>query len=359
MDSGVLFDSNPQMRAFPGEIALFAVAATLYLLFLPLDVPNAPPAPGALGSLAVAAFGALPLGDGALRARLPAVLLAAATLLLLARHAHEGSDAPVDGRNRRDTDTVAALAGSAVVGATVGYIMLATRSAAGAASLALTAAAFVFSARLMRNLGSASAGLALAMAAGFCTGADVAIAALVWPPALAVTAWALRRGERWPLCAPLLFAAGAGVSLAAVVPGGNLRDLAGAVTLGPLPAALGALSPSGLRGAMVLGLGLARELGVMATLLALAGLGALLARRPAAAIFPFWFVLAGLVVASAAHRAGVEAHGAFVVAVAALAFPVTAGISALSSNMGRARAAVAATLGIIALAEPTFRLLAP
>ncbi len=372
--------------SFPpgGETLLAGTAVVFYAALVPLipvggyETSAEPQAAGALAAIAAAVF---PAGDGASRGRLAAVFAAAIGLSLVARFAGEGAAA----RSARGghphgegSDGLAGLAATGVVAVATGYLALATRSAPGAVSVTVVAGALLLMVRVAQDPGAGRSGLVLGVCAGLCAGEDGAAAAVAWPPAAAVTLWALRRGERWPLVAPLAFAAGSGASLALAVgtwtgaPPAPLVYIAHALSLGPLREALSSwwvglpssglpssvLPSSGLPSALssVLGLGLVlgREMGMVASLLALVGVAVLFGRRPGSAILVLWTAAAGLTVAAASRAAGMDGRTAFSLATVALAPAIAAGISALSAVMGRARLATTAALGIIALVEPVF-----
>ena len=70
--------------------------------------------------------------------------------------------------------------------------------------------------------GDRRAGLALFLVAGLALGLHASFRLLLLPPLVLGAAWRLRRGDRWPLLAPLLFAVGA--SVLAYLPVAAARD---------------------------------------------------------------------------------------------------------------------------------------
>src|SRR5581483_5445836 len=148
--------------------------------------------------------------------------------------------------------------------------------------------------------------------------------ALVALPAAVVWLWALRRGERWPLAAPVLFAAGGAVALLPVAVSDaplSLHQLL--APLWPTRAA-----PALTRAAALV---VANQVGVVALLLAGIGCVVLATRAPVALLL---LAFGG----AAALRTAAPAAG---LAEALLAAPVAVGIGHLAAKLGRAQLAAA------------------
>jgi hypothetical protein len=170
---------------------------------------------------------------------------------------------------------------------------------------------------------------------------------VLWPPGVLITVWALHRGERWPLFAPVAFVAGLGVVLAPVA--------AGAVdTLGAVTARLAA--PFGGGGVTagqvgVVAVEAAEQLGVVGLLLASVGLAVLVVRAPFVGTLAVLPSAVGLMAASAAP--GTEAAGTgSALALLGLAAPLGIGVVFLSNRLGFARLPAALVLGVTALVVP-------
>ena len=88
------------------------------------------------------------------------------------------------------------------------FLEIATMRPAAAVDFVLFAAIALCLETIRRDPARSSVGLGLALLCGLAAGAGWSIRAVAWPVASALTAWALRRGERWPLLAPTVFVAG-------------------------------------------------------------------------------------------------------------------------------------------------------
>lgn len=298
-----------------------------------------------VAGLLARASAVLPLADPPWRAVLPSALAAAVALALVVRQA-------CDVLGGGPLAALAAAAAAAATGLSLRFFLAGAVPGDAGVAAAFVAGAMLLSERIARVPADTRAGLGLAFVAGLGAGCPAAVAALVWPPAVALTLLALRRGERWPLVAPLLFVAGSGVVLGALVvsPGLGVADVAARLPLASFRTAF-SVRPAAL---VLTAAGLARELGeqigVVALLLAVVGTAVLLVRARVALAFCVWIVAAALVVAAGlpeGARAAALAAGAV-----ALALPVGAGVLYLAERMGRARIATAVALSIIANVWP-------
>jgi hypothetical protein len=319
--------------------------------------------------LAIRVLACLPVGDLATRASLASAVAGALAVALLGRVCWHALRLVRDRRGQPPAPAMEAVAssGAAVVaGLALGPFAAATAPGPTAATLALVSAAWLCVVRLLRAPDDARAGAALALVAGLAAGVSPSAAALSWGPALATWLWALRRGTRWPLVAPLLFVAGLGVSLAAVAiavapaPAGRL-----AASLWPAPllahraatrlAAIEAAEQVGVVGVLLAGAGLlvvaaARSPG----LFALCAAGLLGTIGIAAGTAPAAGAAAGLLGAAgiAAGTAPAAAAAAAPLAAAAAAIPLAIGLGHVAERMGRAGVATAAALAVIAAVSP-------
>lgn len=358
-------------RTWPAlDPALFVASLVIYVAGTPLgldrvaaasrvaaalgDVSQGLGAPLAL--LVSRLVGYLPLGDGAARANLASVLLAALAIMLLGRlcadllaalrppaHARQGE---------RDFLYEPLLAAGAALagGLSLATFHAATSAGSASATLALLAGAWLAALPLLRAQGGARHGFALAGLSGLAAGVDPVAGPLLWPLAFGLWLWDLRRGSRWPLLAPVLFVAALGGSLLATTAasGGS------ASVLHPLSG----LWPSGIHDrALVVGTAaeLSDELGVVGLLLGGLGTLALLKRAPLVACwFGFTLVTALLLghppgqngVSFESTRAGLPA------ALLAAAVPISAGAAALAARLGRARTVTAIVLAALAVVSP-------
>jgi hypothetical protein len=198
---------------------------------------------------------------------------------------------------------------------------------------------------IRRDPARVSTGLGLAFLCGLAAGAGWSIRAVAWPVAAVLTVWALRRGTRWPLLAPMVFVAGGGVALAGVV----AATVEPPVTLGPWWREIIAHDrfPDLATARAALSLW-ADDLGVLALLVVGVGGIALLWRRSAETIF--------LVLLSASAAAASLGDGdvllARLILIAGAALPIVRGHATLVRPFGRARGAVALVLGVIIVTWP-------
>ena len=330
--------------------------------------------------LAIRVLACLPVGDLATRASLASAVAGALAVALLGRVCWHALRLVRDRRGQPPApamETVASSGAAVVAGLALGPFAAATAPGPTAATLALVSAAWLCVVRLLRAPDDARAGAALALVAGLAAGVSPAAAALSWGPALATWLWALRRGTRWPLVAPLLFVAGLGVSLAAVAiavapaPAGRL-----AASLWPSPllahraatrlAAIEAAEQVGVVGVLLAGAGLlvvaaARSPGLFALCAAglLGAIGIAAGTAPAAGAAAGLLGAAGIAAgtapfAAAAPFAAVAPFGAVAapLAAAAAAIPLAIGLAHVADRMGRAGVATAAALAVIAAVSP-------
>lgn len=308
-------------------------------------------APGAAPFVLVAKAAALlPLGNVAMRINLLSSLLAALALWMVYR-------------------AVRAIAGGVLgetCGALAALLLLAgalwrpgTVASLGAPTAAVTALALWLAVRIAgEDAGErAGAGRLLALLAGLAWGLSPSLAMGLVPPLAALSLARLRRGDRWPLLAPLAFALGAAVLLllplapSQTLPGPRTASAlwrfafaghgleASAATVAGAAAALGRLAS-----------GLERDLGLPSLAAAGVGLAQLIARRRAVGLSAAWLIVAGA--AGDENRAAASVATAFA-AGAGLAWLAERMIGRGASSAGRA-ALVAGALGSMAVAPAAF-----
>ncbi len=358
-DVGMPFLANRRLRTWV-ELALGGAVLLTGALALPLGLaslasaplvgsgyalapagvgPSVPP----LAALVIRAFACLPLGDVATRANLASVVAAALAAVWLTRLALEvlaEVTAPPDGATRpareATCEAIAAAGAVACVMFALGVFVAATSAAGSAMTLALLAGFWVRAFRLYRSPDSPREGLVLALLAGLALGADGLAVLVCWPVALALWGRALRRGDRWPLFAPLLAVAGAGLGLFGALDAGIAGWLGATFSALLAPAAA---EPDRL--VLQSAADAVTEIGPIAALAAAVGLVVLAARVPRLALAT---VLAG---GTALLLAGPGAA-----ALAPAAVPLAVGISHLAGKLGPARAAAALVIGVVALGWP-------
>ncbi len=361
-------------RAWPAlDPALFASTLVVYAAGLPLGLDRVAAAPKVAAGLALDTTGLaqgtpldvlaarviayLPLGDAATRANLAAALLGALAVTLVGRlcvnllalfrptpHARLGP-------HHFAYEPLVAAGAALTTGLSLAVYQAVTSAGAAAATLVLLAAAWLAAVRLLSGSGRPGHGLALALLAGLAAGVDPIAGPLLWPLALGLWIWELRRGERWPLWAPLLFVAGLGATV--------LATTAASQTPLNLTGVLRSSWPSGTHGGAALtanALELCDEVGVVALLLGGLGVLKLLVRAPLVAIWCGFTVLTALLLGHGPQhtdRAFEPARGALPAAVLAAALPIGAGIVHLAGRLGRARPPVAMVLAVLSLISPT------
>ena len=329
-------------------------------------ITEAMPLAGVLSRAATLA----PIGEVGARPHAVAVLSAAAALAFLLALLRSGAgDVPSDDavrsqrwRSATEHNGSAAVAvGLLLVAVSRPFLAIATVRPGGAVDFALIMGILVLVETVRSDTTRSSVGLGLAFLCGLAAGAGWPIRAAMWPVATAVTIWALRRGERWPLLAPTLFVAGGGVALGGVVPVAAEPP----VTLGlwlhqvVLPRGTQDLSTllsaflSTPRSTVLSTLGSALswvvdDIGVLAALAVAVGCWALVWTRSSKSIFCVLLLAA----AAAASLANGDVLLARLMLIAAAALPITRGHAALAQPFGRARGAAAIVLGVVIVLWP-------
>jgi hypothetical protein len=363
--------SDLSRRTWPAlEPALFVGSLVVFVAGTPLGLDRVAAAsavaagltvttqePGTpVALLAVRLVGYLPLGDGAARANLAAGLLAALATTLLGRlcvdllvalrpppHARQS---PRDFLYEPWLAAGAALAG----GLALATFHTATSAGAASATLALLAGAWWAALPLLRAKGRAGRGFALAGLSGLAAGVDPVAGPLLWPLALGLWLWELRRGSRWPLLAPLLFVAALGGSL--------LASTAASATPGHVTHLLGSLWPTGMHDSAAVvktAAELADELGVVGLLLGGVGTLALFRRAPLVAFWLGFTLVTALLLGHSPAQSGLyfeSTRAGLPAALLAAAVPMSVGAAEVAARLGRARIVTAIVLAALAVVSP-------
>ena len=309
-----------------------------------------------LALLATRLVACLPLGDRAARANLAAALLAALATTLLGRLCADLLAAlrppPHARQGQRDFLYEPWLAAGAALAGGLSLAMFQAATSAGAASatLALLAGAWLAALPLLRAGGGAGRGFALAGLSGLAAGVDPVAAPLLWPLALGLWVWELRRGSRWPLLAPLLFVAALGGSL--------LATTAASGGSGTLLHPLGSLWPAGIHDrALVVRTAteLCDELGVVGLLLGGLGTLALFRRAPLVAFWLGFTLVTALLLGHPPAQRGLDfepTRAGLPAALMASAVPISAGAIEVAARLGRARIVTAIVLAALTVVSP-------
>ncbi len=358
-------------RAWPAlDLVVFAVTLPLYAAAVPLGLgrveaaasvaagitvdPDPQGAPLAL--LAMRLIQYLPVGDVGFRANLTSAIFGALAMALLARLAVELvtplRPPPSARQDARAFLAEPIAAGGAALAAALSLGTFAAATSAGfcTPTLVVLLAGLLAELVLLRDIGNKAAGLALSCLAGVAEGVEPTVALVLWPVLLALAIWALRKGARWPLWAPLgLLAALGGFALARAAASSvppSARDL----FVTPFT-----LIPRGRAALWSTATEIADQAGVVGVLLAAVGLFALAVRTPVVAAWLALNLVTCTLFASFAVVAEPEIASflpALPMAIAVVFALACVGVWHVSSRLGRARVAAALTLTVI-LAFPS------
>jgi hypothetical protein len=356
-------------RAWPAlEPVVFALVLVAYASAVPLGLGSVEAAPrvAAAISLDAAKQGTplallltrlleyLPVGDLALRANLMSCLSAALAAALLARLAFElvvVFRPPPSARQFAGMflhEPVAAGGSALAAALSLATFEAGTTAGATALTLALLVGALLAELALLRDIGNAGAGLALASLAGLSAGVGPMAGPVLWPVLAGLTFWGLRKGARWPLFAPLCFLSALGgfalaTSAVSSVPV-SMRD----VFVSPF-----SFAPQGSAVLWRTAVEIADQVGAVGTLLALIGFALLVSR---AAVTAAWLALnlaTCLLFANLANAPAGGSVGAALPMAIGVAFVFgCVGLVHVASRLGRARLAGALTLAVILIFSP-------
>lgn len=298
----------------------------------------------------------LPIGDLVLRANLMSWVASALATALLARLAVEliavfrppPSARLLAGRFLHEP----IAAGGAALAAALSLSSFEAGVTAGATSLtlALLVGALLAELVLLRDLLNTNAGLFLASLAGLSAGVGPMAGPVLWPVLAGLSVWALRKGARWPLFAPLCFVAALGgfalASSAASSASMSLRE----VFVSPF-----VVMPQGRAALGMTAVEIGDQVGAVGVVLAAIGLFVLFSR---AAVTAAWLALNLFTCLLFANLGNASAGGAMSVRAALpMAIAVTCllgcvGLVHVSARLGRARLAGAVTLAVILVFSP-------
>ena len=360
-----------QGRAWPAlDLVVFSAALLLYAMAVPLGLgrieaasqvaaavaldPGRHGAPLALFATRLAAY--LPLGDLAFRANLMSCIACAVAMALIARLsvALIALFRPPPSA-RQDAGMFLyepiAAGGSALAAA----LALATFEAGVTASTTAPTLVVLFGAllaelALLRDIGNTTAGLVLAGLAGLSAGVGPMVGPVLWPVLAGLALWALRKGARWPLFAPLCFVATFGGFALASSAASSVELSIHDVFVSPF-----VVVPQGRAALWLTAVEIGDQVGAVGVLLAVIGVCVLFSR---AAVVGAWLALnlvtcllfANLVQAPGAGS--MSARAALPMAIAVTCVLACAGLVHVSARLGRARLAAALALAVILVFSP-------
>lgn len=358
---------SPRRPGATLDAVLFAAALVAYALGVPLGLARVEVAPAVAAGIALdggqgtpifavlvaRVVGYLPLGDLALRANLASALVAALAVVLIGRLCSRTlgvlrplATAREDGRSFAH-EPIAVAAAALAVALSLSTFELGTTAGSAAATWALLAAGLLVGLSLLRDFGAAPAGCGLAALAGLTGGVDAVAGPLLWPLLVGLGIWALRKGARWPLLAPLAVVSGWG---AAVL--GAVASSTHPVSLAEVVVPIGRIAARAGAGLAATAFELVDQIGVVGILLAVIGLCTLAVR---AAVPVAWLGLTLVSAMMVAHPAVVgpgPGRAALPVAVAIAAVFAAAGLLHVAGRLGRARLAAAVALAVMLVLTP-------
>jgi hypothetical protein len=307
-----------------------------------------------LGLIAIRLAAYLPLGDLGFRGNFASCLLLSLAVawmgrlcvdfLVLLRPSREAR------QGWRDFlyEPIAATGAALTVAFSLASYESATTVGQSAFTLMLVVAAWQCVASLIRGQKKVSKGLCLAALAGGSSCVHPIAAVLLWPVLLVIGVWSLRQGERWPLLSPGVFLlAFGGTALATFaaspIPISGRELMAGfsypiGFGIQHLPAAI---------------LRLTDALGVIGCLLACIGILIFLPRFLLLGVWLLFTLVTALVCSEPLPVLATEPpRFALTLALFICAPMVACGIFQVASKLGRARAAAALTLSVMAFVVP-------
>lgn len=359
-------------RAWPAvDMLVFGGALVLYAAAVPLGLGRIEAAPQVAAALALDAHldahrqGAplallvirllqyLPVGDIALRANLVSCLAAAGAVTLVARVGLKLSALfrpPPSARQATGMflyEPVAACGSALAAGLALATFEAGVSAGSTALTLVVLLGALLAELALVRDIGNGSAGLALAGLAGLSGAVGPMVGPLVWPVLLGLALWALRKGARWPLFAPLCMVATLGgfalaASAASTVPL-SLRE----TFVAPF-----VVQPQGRGELWRTALEIGDQVGVVGVLLAAIGVVVLFSRATLVGAWLALNLVTCLLFANLAETPVMPVRAAFPMAIAATCLFACVGLLHVSSRLGRARLAAACALAVILAFPP-------
>lgn len=314
-----------------------------------------------LADVLARAFALLPFGEAGIRGLGVAgisTLLALAFLVAAVRGLSlgpgdglpRGSGAPVAVHGARGLSLLSIGAGISLLCVCRPFLETATGHPATAVELGLLIATILAMAAVRRSPRRASVGMALALLCGLGAGVGWPVRAATWPPALVISTWALRRGQRWPLLSPTLFVAGCGIALAGVVdaPPSVPVTLWALLRFTLIPVPGHTVFHDVLRTREMLAW-VIDDVGVLGLLVAAVGLCLVVSRARAKGALTF--VGSWTMAITACLWTG-DILAARLFFAAALVAPIAAAVVFFTASFGRARAAVAVVMVVIIVVPP-------
>ena len=348
--------------------AIFAGSLLLYAFAMPLGLASvegasqvaagisldtsAQPAFFALFAMRVGQF--LPFGDTPLRANLVSAVLCALAIALVGRMCLQACALLRPPSNARQEprdyahEPIAAIGAALAAAFSLSTFDLGTAAGSAAATFAVLAGALLPGFALLRDHNRSGAGYLLAGIAGLSAGVDPVAGPLLWPPLVGLAVWSLRKGARWPLLAPLCFAAGWGASALACV-----ATASAPIAATRLFSGVGRLDMHQGGELWSTAVELADEVGVVGSLLAVIGMVVLATRASALSAWLVLTVITSLLFTHSVERAAwAPTRAALPLAIAVTCVFVCAGLLHVSSRLGRARVAATFALAAIVVLSP-------
>ena len=361
---------SQQSRAWPAlDLVVFSAALLAYVAAVPLGLGRVEVASevaagialdlgqqgASLALLAMRVADYLPMGQVSFRANLLSSLCCALAMAALARLTVD-LVVPLRPPPSARQDARAFLCEPIAAGASAlaAAFSLATFSAGATAgsvapTLLVLLAGLWVELLLLHDPGRRAAGLGLACLAGLSTAIGPLVGLVLWPVMVGLAVWALRKGARWPLFAPLCFVAAFGGFALASSAASSVPLSARELFVSPF-----VLVPRGGVALRTTVTEIADQVGAVGVLLAAVGLLVLTTRSAAVAA---WLGL-NLVTATLLANLGAPPGGAASLRAALpLAVAVTfalggVGILHVSGRLGRARIAAALALAVIVVLSP-------
>lgn len=356
-------------RLWPAlDIVVFSAALPVYVVAAPLGLGRVEAArevaagvaldPGQQGAplvvLAMRLAEYLPVGHVVLRANLLSSLWCALAMALLARLSvtlvaalRPPPSARQDGRAFL-CEPIAAGGSALAAGLSLATFGAGTTAGSIAPTLLVLLGGLWAELLLVRDLGNTAAGLALACLAGLSTAVGALPGLLLWPIMAGLAVWALRKGARWPLFAPLCFVAVFGGFALASGAASSVALSAREVFVSPFVVPRGGVALAKTAGEV------ADQVGAVGVLLAAIGLFALAARTAVVGAWLGLNLVMAILLANLAEGPGGASYlrAALPLAVAISFSLACVGILHVSARLGRARTAAALALAVIVVLSP-------
>jgi hypothetical protein len=349
---------------------LFAGAFVVFMFGVPLGLPRVESAFPLASALALDSAGLdqaatptllwmrlvayLPLGDLAFRGNLASVLLSALAVAWVARLC---VDLLVPLRPAREArhqtrdflhEPIAGVGAAFAAGMALSSFESATSLGLASATLLLVVAGWRCVVVLLNSPGSVPHALGLAALCGLSSSVHPIAGPILWPSFLWLAFWSLRRGQRWPLLAPLAFLTAFSV--------GGLSTLAASSTPMTFARWFASYAPPAAYGVdhfpRVI-VQLADQLGVIGGILTVMGMGLFLSRNLPLGLWILLSLVTSVLFCPDQVVGTVEtARVALSLSLLLSAFGIAGGIYHLAMRMGRAKSAASFALAVICVVSP-------